>query len=97
MSSLVKLCQSLARLNIHVNKIPIAKPVQISTSLGKLSITIISLLKKHIFKIVKIDNFHLKKCDIFLIFAQNIDCGYTLDEAVLTSTHKLTICVLEQK
>ena len=29
-----------------------------------------------------------KKNDIFLIFAQNIDCGYTL-EAVLTSIHNL--------
>ena len=28
----------------------------------------------------------MKTCDIFLIFAQNIDCGYTL-YAVLTSTH----------
>ena len=27
--------------------------------------------------------------DIFLIFAQNIDCGYTLAEAVLMSTHNL--------
>ena len=27
----------------------------------------------------KIDNFHRKKFDIFLIFAQNIDCGYTLE------------------
>ena len=24
----------------------------------------------------KIDNFQMKRCDIFLIFAQNIDCGY---------------------
>ena len=32
-----------------------------------------------IFKNVKIDNFHMKKCDIFLIFAQNIDCGYMLE------------------
>ena len=42
---------------------------------------------------MKIENFHLKKIDSFLIFAQNIDCGYTLepprDEAVLTSTHNL--------
>ena len=30
-------------------------------------------------------NFQLKKCVIFLTFAQNIDCWYT--EAVLTSTH----------
>ena len=54
-----------------------------------------------IFKVVKNGNFHHKNFDIFLIFAQNIDCGYTLepprrggsknrlDEAVLTSTHNL--------
>ena len=30
----------------------------------------------------------MKNCDVFLIFAQNIDCGYTF-EAVLTSTHNL--------
>ena len=23
------------------------------------------------------DNFQMKNCDVFLIFAQNIDCGYT--------------------
>ena len=27
----------------------------------------------------KNDNFLMKKCDIFLIFAQNIDRGYTLE------------------
>ena len=41
----------------------------------------------------KIDNFQRKFFDIFLIFAQNIDCGYTLEpprrEAVLTSTHNI--------
>ena len=31
------------------------------------------------FLAVKIENFQLKKIDIFLIFAQNIDCGYTLE------------------
>ena len=36
----------------------------------------------------------MKNYDIFLIFAQNIDCGYSLEpprviEAVLTSTHNL--------
>ena len=31
-----------------------------------------------IFKVVKNDNFHQKNFDIFLIiFAQNIECGYT--------------------
>ena len=41
----------------------------------------------------KIDDFQMKNCDGFLIFAQNIDCLYTLEppqfEAVLTSTHNL--------
>ena len=32
-----------------------------------------------IFKAVKNENFQLKFLDIFLIFAQNIDCGYTLE------------------
>ena len=27
----------------------------------------------------KNDNFQMKNYDIFLIFAQNIDCGYTLE------------------
>ena len=39
-------------------------------------------------KAVKNENFQQKKIDIFLIFAQNIDCGYTLEP---------TIYVLEQK
>ena len=30
------------------------------------------------FGAVKIENFQMKTFDIFLIFAQNIDCGYTL-------------------
>ena len=35
------------------------------------------------------DNFSLKNYGGFLIFAQNIDCWYMLDEAVLTRTHNL--------
>ena len=31
------------------------------------------------FTSLKIENFQLKNFDIFLIFAQNIDCGYTLE------------------
>ena len=31
------------------------------------------------FLFVKMKNFTGKKIDIFLIFAQNIDCGYTLE------------------
>ena len=33
-----------------------------------------------IFHGCKNDNFHLKIFDIFLIFAQNIDCGYVLEQ-----------------
>ena len=32
-----------------------------------------------IFLALKIENFQLKNSDIFLIFAQNIDCGYKLE------------------
>ena len=32
-----------------------------------------------IFLALKIENFQLKKMIFFLIFAQNIDCGYTLE------------------
>ena len=32
-----------------------------------------------IFEVVKNENSQKKKIDIFLIFAQNIDCGYTLE------------------
>ena len=32
-----------------------------------------------ILKAVKMTIFRCKKCNIFLIFAQNIDCGYTLE------------------
>ena len=32
-----------------------------------------------IFEVVNNENFQQKNFDIFLIFAQNIDCGYTLE------------------
>ena len=58
-----------------------------------------STLRKHaraiytaIFHGCNNDNFQMKNCNIFQIFAQNIDRGYTLEplsEAVLTSTHNL--------
>ena len=31
------------------------------------------------FAAVKKVNFQMKNCNVFLIFAQNIDCGYTLE------------------
>ena len=43
-----------------------------------------------IFKVVKKESFQYTSFDIFLIFAQNIDCGYTLEpRGVLTSIHNL--------
>ena len=48
---------------------------------------------KAIFHGYKKVNFQMKNFNIFLIFVQNIDCGYTLEppqfEAVLMSTHNL--------
>ena len=38
-----------------------------------------SMQYTEIFKVVKNENFHWKIFAIFLIFAQNIDCGYTLE------------------
>ena len=49
-------------------------------------------LRKHahivIFFSSKIDNFCKKKIDIFLIFALNIDCGYTLEPPRRGSSNK---------
>ena len=42
-----------------------------------------------IFHGCKNDNFQMNFFDIFLIFAQNIDCVYTLEPPLLTSTHNL--------
>ena len=41
-----------------------------------------------IFKVVKNENFHWKNFDIFLIFAQNIDCGYTLEPPRRGGSHE---------
>ena len=41
-----------------------------------------------IFHARKNDNFHLKMCDYFLIFAQNIDCGYTLEPPQLDGSNE---------
>ena len=38
-----------------------------------------AMQKTEIFLALKIENFQLKNVDIFLIFAQNIDCGYALE------------------
>ena len=37
------------------------------------------LCRTAIFHGCKNDNYQKKNCDVFLIFAQNIDCGYTLE------------------
>ena len=44
-------------------------------------------------------NFQIKNSNIFLIFAQNIDCGYTLEPRgyTLTSTHNLCFRVKIRK
>ena len=45
----------------------------------------------------KIDNFQRKFFDIFLIFAQNIDCGYTLEPPRRGGSNEYPQYVLEQK
>ena len=45
---------------------------------GKIHNENMSMLYMKIFSSVKIENFIGKNLDIFLIFAQNIDCGYML-------------------
>ena len=53
--------------------------------LMSVSVLHVSSLRKHDYAIYsdfhncKNDNFQLKVFDIFLIFDQNIDCGYTLE------------------
>ena len=44
-------------------------------------------------KAVKIDNFHMVKCDIFLIFAQNQDCGVPTIYFVEQKQEKMNIQV----
>ena len=54
---------------------------------------IIGKPKQRFFSSVKMENFIGKKIDIFNIFAQNIDCGYTLEPPLRggynISTHNL--------
>ena len=49
-----------------------------------------SVQNTKIFKVVKNENFQLKNFDIFLIFAQNIDCGYSLDLSHRGSSNEYT-------
>ena len=44
--------------------------------------------KLRYFKAEKNDNFQVKNCDIFLIFAQNIVCGYTLEPPQLGGSNE---------
>ena len=55
-----------------------------------------SMQYTEIFSVVKFENFQKKIFDIFLIFAQNIDCGYTL-ESPCQGYLALPIYVMEQK
>ena len=50
-----------------------------------------------IFLALKVENFQLKNFDIFLIFAQNINCGYMLELPRRGSCNEYPHYVLEQK
>ena len=57
-----------------------------------------SMQYTEIFKVVKNENFQFNVFDIFLIFAQNIDCGYKFEPPRQGGSNKVpTIYVLEQK
>ena len=68
---------------LHIKSFPLAIKIQYGQSFGR-CIRVDTLRKlahaiyKELFQI-KIENFHQKNFDIFLIFAQNIDCGYMLE------------------
>ena len=50
-----------------------------------------------IFKVVKNENFQWKIFDIFLIFAQNIDCGYTLEPPRIGGSDEYIQCMFWSK
>ena len=50
-----------------------------------------------IFQGFKNDNFQMKKCDSFFIFAQIIDRGYTLEPTRWGGSNEYPRSVLEQK
>ena len=50
-----------------------------------------------IFLALKIEKFQLKKIDIFLIFAQNIDCGYTLEPPRRGGSNEYPQCMFWSK
>ena len=50
-----------------------------------------------IFKVVKNEKFQVKNFDIFLIFAQNIDCWYTLEPSRQGGSNEYPIYVLGLK
>ena len=52
---------------------------------------------KQMFLALKFEKFQLKMFDIFLIFAQNIDCGYSLEPPPRGGSNEYPVYVLEQK
>ena len=46
---------------------------------------------------VQKDNFHMKKCDVFLIFVPNIDCGYTLEPPQRGGSNKYPQSMIQSK
>ena len=65
--------------------------------------TAVAALRKHAHAIYrksfgcKNEKFHWKNFDIFLTFAQNIDCGYTLEPPRRGGSNEYPQSILEQK
>ena len=51
-----------------------------------------AIKKKQIFLALKVENFQLKNFDIFLIFAQNIYCGYMLELPRRGGSNEYPLC-----
>ena len=64
----------ILKLHFHLCKIP-SMPYSLTVALRKHAHAIYRIF----FSKAKIEDFHWKKFDIFNNFAQNIDCGYTLE------------------
>ena len=74
-------------VNVHQSSLRKKRKVRLDTQTCRLKFKIKAeyIMKtcpcniQQLFTALKKDNFQMKNCDVFLIFAQNIDCGYMLE------------------
>ena len=69
----------IALINHHIRLVDMQLRALRGHSLSTLHYGNMSMQYTAIFHSCKNVNYQVKNCDFFLIFAQNIDCGYTLE------------------